>query len=968
MSLRQRLELDKDPVFLMDGSAYVFRSFYANQNMTRSDGMPTNVLYMVLRLLFKLMRDETPAHFAFVLDGRGKNFRHRLFEQYKANRTATPEPLVQQLAPLREAIDKMGISCIVSEDCEADDCIASLAARFSKDRPVIIVGADKDLKQCLSPNVYIWDPSGKAEKLISLESFVEEEGFSPEYWPDYQAIVGDSSDNIPGVPGIGAKGAGTLMREFKGLEDIFDRLPAVPPALRKKLEGQKEHAFLSRTLTTLKRDTCIDIELDSIAPQAPKQEELFNFLNEYELRALARELASMLRINNAANPEAAQNGGSALTAGFKKSFTVKPASSNNNANIENNSAAAKNSSASATTATTSGAQGSLFNFDASGMAAAQQLSLFDEAPASTFSVASTPQMQNVSELSQARILTLIPLKDLGGDKNDTRLVIGDGEQEFICSLPFKGDTGPDKPEWQSLTQSGNSPLKLVAGLADILKQRQIVVPGLKQVQELYPELTALPLENCFDLSLAAWLLSPEEYDYSFSKLTRRWGTDALAVLEQTGKSKSATGIALAMHGLMLERLKGQQLYDLMRNIEIPLIGVLFNMQKEGLGMDTAAFKSFLDETQGKLDELTASIYKEAGQEFNIRSARQLGDILYETLGLPKSKKTAGGQASTSQASLEKLAGKHPIIELILQYRKLEKLRSTYLEPLPKLADAQNRIHTSFNQTSTATGRLSSSSPNLQNIPVRGELGGRMRACFTAAPGRVIVSADYSQIELRVLAHLSGDPTLLDAFSKGEDIHRRTAALIYDVAPESVTPDQRRGAKTINFGLVYGMGPQKLAQDLGISMKEAKVFIDRYFERLGKLREYFDAVEASAKEHGYVSTMTGRRRYTPEILSANQQLRSQARRQAINTCIQGSAADIIKLAMLAVAQDEELKKLGATLILQIHDELLLECPEATAAEAGKRMAQIMSGVQPGGVSMSIPLLSEYGAGKSWADAH
>lgn len=934
MPIKQRLELKQEPVFLMDGSAYVFRSFYANQNMARSDGMPTNVLYMVLRMLFKIVREENPAYFAFILDGRGKNFRHRLYPEYKANRSATPEPLAVQFAPLNEAICNMGLTCIVSDDCEADDCIASLAQRFGAERPVIILGADKDLKQCLSPNVSIWDPSAKEERITTLENFMEQEGFSPQYWPDYQAIVGDSSDNIPGVPGIGPKGANTLMREFKGLEDIFGRMAAVPPALRKKLDGQQEKAMLSRTLTTLQKDTCEDVTLESLAPEAPKQKELMEFLNTYELRTLARELSSMLRISSAAQPDNA-SGGLTLGAGFKTSFSVKP-----------KPADATASAMPAPESQTSAPATARLSFSS-----LEQASLLEQPVAPSADFSKVPVLQNADGLPDSQAFAIIPIRDITRDKAEDRLLIGDGRQEFICTLP-----------------SGGS-LALTPGLAKLLAGKKLIAPGIKQVFELYPELRQIPLENCFDLSLAAWMLSPEEYDYTFSKLLRRWGPEAGALLEQDGlETQKNSSIALGMQKVMSERLHAQQLDEVLRALEMPLVPVLLDMQDAGIGIDKEAFRRFLEDSQARLDDLTSKIYEAAGQEFNIRSARQLGDILYEKLALPKARKTAGGQASTAQASLEKLLGKHPIIEPILEYRKLEKLRSTYLEPLPRLADANNRLHTSFNQSSTATGRLSSSNPNLQNIPVRGPLGGLMRACFTAAPGNLLVSADYSQIELRVLAHLSQDPTLLDAFRKGEDIHSRTAALIFDVAGADVTPDQRRNAKTINFGLIYGMGPQKLAQDLGINMKEAKAFIDKYFEKLGKLREYFDSIEQSAKDNGYVCTMTGRRRYIPEIYSANQQLRSQARRQAINTCIQGSAADIIKMAMLAASRDEELKRLGATLILQIHDELLLECPEKNAAAAGKRLADIMAEVTPGGEALSVPLLTDYGQGKSWADAH
>lgn len=943
MSLRQRLALSDEPVFLMDGSAYIFRSFYANQNMTRSDGMPTNVLYMVLRMLLKIIREESPRHFVFVLDGRGKNFRHRMFGEYKANRSATPEPLAAQIEPLVAAIGKLGIKVAVSEDCEADDCIASLASRLAPQKPVVIVGADKDLKQCLAPGVVMWDPSSKEERVTTLASFTAEQGFGPEYWPDYQALVGDSSDNIPGVPGIGAKGANTLMREFKGLEDIFARLGAVPPALRKKLEGNRERALLSRELTRLRTGECAKLGLDELALAAPKQDELMQFMEEYQLRSLAREVASMLRINNMS----AQREGAPLTSGFDSasfptSFKVK------------NKDEAPAPTAPPKAGTRDGAKPGAAVPARPTLWGSEQGSLLEGFAGPAGPAADFPPLADAANLPAAPSYAVIPLRDLPGGAPkaaaaETRLVIGTGggtdAQEFVCGR------------------------ELAPGLAAALRGKNLVVPGFKQLCELWPEFRALELDRILDISLAAWLLSPEEYDYGFDKLLRRWGPEAQAWLEaRARKADGPAALALGMAAVISERLTAQKLAGLLREMEMPLIPVLLDMQEAGLGMDSAAFAAFAAETQRLLDDLTAKIHAAAGQEFNIRSSQQLGKILYEDLKLPRARKTAGGQASTAQASLEKLAGKHPIIELILEYRKLEKLRSTYLEPLPRLADAAGRLHTSFNQTSTATGRLSSSSPNLQNIPVRGPLGGRMRACFTAAPGNLLVSADYSQIELRVLAHLSGDPTLLEAFRNGEDIHSRTAALIFEVSPGSVTPDQRRSAKTINFGLIYGMGPQKLAQDLGISMKEAKVFIDRYFARLGGLRVYFDSVEESAKEHGYVCTMTGRRRYIPEITSANQQMRSQARRQAINTCIQGSAADIIKLAMLAAASDAELKRLGARLILQIHDELLLECPADNAEAAGERLAALMAGVKPGGAALSVPLTTDYGSGKSWADAH
>jgi len=381
-----------------------------------------------------------------------------------------------------------------------------------------------------------------------------------------------------------------------------------------------------------------------------------------------------------------------------------------------------------------------------------------------------------------------------------------------------------------------------------------------------------------------------------------------------------------------------------------------------------AFIAFLKGVQRALDRLTASVHKAAGGSFNIRSAQQLGELLFGVLKLAPAGKTKGGQFSTAQDALEKLSGMHPVVDAVLEFRKLEKLRSTYLEPLPHLVDDKGRIHTSFNQLSTATGRLSSSNPNLQNIPVRGPLGQRMRACFIAGPDQILVSADYSQVELRILAHMSQDPTLIEAFCQGADIHARTASLLYDAPLETISPEQRRNAKTINFGLLYGMGAQKLAQELKMPMTEAKAFIQRYFSRLGRLKEFYDSIEASAKEYGYVTTLAGRRRLLPDIHSRNQQHFALARRQAINTVIQGSAADVIKLAMLAVFHDPELARMRADLLLQVHDELLLELPQEHAQAAGERVAALMSSVRPGGVEFCVPLLVDWGYGANWAEAH
>ena len=880
MSLKQRLGLAAEPVFLMDGSAFIYRGFFANRNMQRSDGFPTNSLVVVSRMLLRILREERPRYFAFVQDGKGPNFRHEIFPLYKANRDATPEDLVRQLDPIQRMVRALGLRLEVSQGCEADDCIASLAARFAGEHPVIIVSGDKDLKQCLGPNVYMWDPASKEEKLVSEADFTAESGVTPGQWPDVQALIGDTSDNIPGVPGIGPKTARQIFSICPSLEDIRDHFVLLPPKLQAKLQEHLENMFIWRQLTTLSREACPGVTLDDLRVRPLDAATCALLTEEFELFALRRELAALDRLQAAEAdlPEEFLDAGSIRE-------DARPA--------VGKKAAAEQASLPLAQPARSGR-------------ATSQMSLLDAMPQE-----SAPALDDVSALP-----------DCGGARVALIWAHGDREAPYLA---VEGADGSSLGEWQ-----WTGP---VAELARWLAPaRTLVTADLKGLLTSAPcwQFLAGRAADCIDLGVAAYLLNPEENDYGWPRLSARWGAVLRHELESRGETAPGPArLGLAMAQLFEQRMEKDGLLELFRRLEMPLLPVLAGMEQSGVAIDAAAFRAFLDDVQGQLDQLTAHVYELAGTQFNIRSAQQLGDVLFNGLGLPAPRKTKGGQASTSQQTLEKLAGQHPVVDSILQYRKLEKMRSTYLDPLPRLVDPQGRIHTTFNQKATATGRLSSSNPNLQNIPVRGPLGKRMRSCFIAGPGRLLVSADYSQVELRVLAHVSQDPALLEAFRNGEDIHARTAALVYDLPPDQVSPDQRRNAKTINFGLIYGMGAQKLAQELKISTTQAKDFIARYFERLQGLKEFYEGVEASARKHGFVTTLGGRRRLLPDINSASDQAAALARRQAINTVIQGSAADIIKLAMLAVARDERLRELDARLLLQVHDELLLEVPADAA---------------------------------------
>ena len=919
MSLKQRLGLAAEPVFLMDGSAFIYRGFFTNRNMQRSDGFPTNSLVVVSRVLLRILREERPRYFAFVQDGKGPNFRHEIFPLYKANRDATPEDLVRQLDPIHRMVRALGLRLEVSQGCEADDCIASLAARFAAEHPVIIVSGDKDLKQCLGPNVYMWDPASKEEKLVSEADFTAESGVTPAQWPDVQALIGDTSDNIPGVPGIGPKTARQIFSICPSLEDIRDHFVLLPPKMQAKLQAHLENMFTWRELTTLRRDFCPGVTLDDLRVRPLDAATCALLTEEFELFALRRELAALDRLQAAEAdlPEEFLDAGSIRE-------DAQPAAGKK--------AAAEQASLPLAQPARSGR-------------ATSQMSLLDAMPQE-----SAPALDDVSALP---------------DCGDARVALiwahGDREAPYLA---VEGADGSSLGEWQ-----WKGP---VAELARWLAPaRTLVTADLKGLLTSAPcwQFLAGRAGDCIDLGVAAYLLNPEENDYGWPRLSARWGAVLRHELESRGETAPGPArLGLAMAQLFEQRMEKDGLLELFRQLEMPLLPVLAGMEQSGVAIDAAAFRAFLDDVQGRLDQLTAHVYELAGTQFNIRSAQQLGDVLFNGLGLPAPRKTKGGQASTSQQTLEKLAGQHPVVDSILQYRKLEKMRSTYLDPLPRLVDPQGRIHTTFNQKATATGRLSSSNPNLQNIPVRGPLGKRMRSCFIAGPGRLLVSADYSQVELRVLAHVSQDPALLEAFRNGEDIHARTAALVYDLPPDQVNPDQRRNAKTINFGLIYGMGAQKLAQELKISTTQAKDFIARYFERLQGLKEFYEGVEASARKHGFVTTLGGRRRLLPDINSASGQAAALARRQAINTVIQGSAADIIKLAMLAVARDERLRELDARLLLQVHDELLLEVPADAAEEAGALVARLMQDVCPAGKELSVPLLVDWGTGHDWGAAH
>ena len=995
MSVATRFGLADSPLYIMDGTAFLFRSYYAAAQMQRADGFPTGALYILTRLLLKILKEEKPTRFVLVMDGPGPNFRHELYPPYKAQRSATPEALIAQIDPARELIQAMGIKLLVSSGCEADDCIASLAARYQADSSVVIIGADKDLLQCLTPKVMLWDPASKEEKITTLETFRQSTGLNPEQWPDFQAIIGDSSDNIPGIPGIGPKTADTLFKDFPNLESLAAGLTELNPKMQAKIKNSLDAAFLYRKLTTLSTSCCPAYTQADLELAPPNLDLLMELLKKYELFSLLKPVHSLFAARaaqngpTAPNTEAGQlaqeeqlNKADRLEIAQAKASSPQAKTNNEPENLPLFNIAEQAQASVPSKSATAAQQVSA--------PAARQMSLLDLAQKQSDAFADLPapapklrQIEDLPDFNQAEISLLaadgfwhIALRNTEFKIAASPASLPAGQlvaSPSPSSSPSVAAKNPNSP----LAESENDILSAAPGnsehpanfgslpamhpnlLARLATAKCIVTPDVKTLLLASTAWQIVP--QWFDLGLAAYLLNPEERDYSWNHLAARWARAA----EMSPDAPAL--LALRLKELFTQRLQEANLTSLLQNLELPLIPVLAQMQRRGITLDLEAFSKFLAEVEQNLEQLTEQIYSQVGEEFNIRSSQQLQHMLFDKLGLPKAGKTKGGALSTSQTALEKLAGKHTVIDTLLDYRKLEKMRSTYLEPFPRLVDAAGRLHTCFNQLATATGRLSSSNPNLQNIPVRGGMGQRMRACFIASPGKLLVSADYSQIELRVLAHLSQDPALLEAFRNNEDIHRRTASLLFEKPQEAITPEERRNAKTINFGLIYGMGAQKLARELKIKQNQAKEFIDRYFEKLSTLKQFYDSIVARAYQDGFVSTMAGRRRLIPEIYSGNAQDKAQAERQAINTVIQGSAADIIKIAMLNVSSDPTLNSLGARLILQVHDELLLEAPASTAKQAGQRLAEIMCAVNIENQALSVPLLVDWGSAANWGDA-
>ena len=851
-------------LMILDGNSIVNRAFYGVRPLNAPDGRPTNAVYGFLAILQKLLEEQKPEAVCVSFDLKAPTFRHKEYEGYKAQRKAMPEELAEQIPMLKETLDAMGIRRYELEGYEADDILGTASAICERDGwDCVIVTGDKDSLQLISDKTSVCNVKtrmGQTETIVyTPERFREEYGFEPKLMVDLKALMGDSSDNIPGVPGVGEKTAMALVQNYGTRENIYAKLDSldVKDGVKKKLAQGKDSAEKSYWLATIVRDVPLEFK---------PEENLWDRDYTPELYGIFKSL------------------------GFNK-FIEKWG-------LEPGSVPAGNTQ------------------EAKGLEHCAPLTAEE-----------TEEL--IKAVKSAPWVAVYSLEGLDS------LEICDGEKVYEAAWNRCGEN------YDRLLRAVFSPEVKKAGhnIKDLM--------GLLMKEGLSTE------GFVFDTALAAYLLEATESDYAPERISVRYA----------GRELSGAEAVFALYPTLDAKMKELGMEKLYYDIELPLCRVLSEMEESGFYVDRKALYDFGESLNAGINALQESIWSHAGHEFNINSPKQLGAVLFEELMLPYGKKTKTGW-STNADVLEKLQDKHPIIKEVLDYRMLTKLKSTYAEGLLKVISQDGRIHTSFQMTVTATGRLSSTEPNLQNIPVRKELGAQIRNMFVAAPGMMLVDADYSQIELRLLAHISGDQAMKEAFLSGEDFHTVTASKVFGVPVEQVTPTLRSRAKAVNFGIVYGISAFSLAQDIGVYTNEAKAYMDAYLERYHGVRDYMKNIVESAKEKGYVSTIYGRRRYLPELKSSNFNMRSFGERVALNMPVQGTAADIIKLAMVNVHRRLKEAGLKARLILQVHDELIVECP----GEEAEQVRDILTEEMENAAHLSVPLVAEAHIGHSWAEAH
>lgn len=926
-----------NPLVLVDGSSYLYRAFHAFPPLTNSAGEPTGAMYGVLNMLKSLISQVQPSHIAVVFDAKGKTFRDEMFEQYKSHRPPMPDDLRKQIQPLHDIIRALGIPLLVIEGVEADDVIGTLAVAASKaNQKVLISTGDKDMAQLVDDNIMLINTMNNT--LLDREAVIEKYGIPPELIIDYLALMGDSADNIPGVAGVGEKTALGLLQGIGSMAEIYanlDKVAELPirgaKKLGDKLLAEKEMADLSYRLATIKTDVALDITPEQLTLGASNNDQLTEYFGRYEFKRWLNEV---------------MNGADSITNNNEQPTKIN--------HYQATPALAQDNSDETLPA---------IQIDRS-----RYETLLTEADLNRW----------VEKLNQAKLFAL-----------DTETDNLDYMAANLVGISFALENGEAAYLPLQLDYLG-APKTLEKTTALALLKPILENPAIQKVGQNFKYDLTIFARNSIDVQGVAFDTMLESYvlnstgRHNMDDLAKRYlGHQTISFEEIAGKGKNQltfnqipleqaaeyaaedADVTMKLQQVLWEKLsKEPTLEKLFKEMELPLLGVLSRMERRGVLIDSDALFLQSNEIANRLSELEEQAYVLAGQPFNLASTKQLQEILFDKLGLPVIQKTPKGAPSTNEEVLEELAFSHELPKVLVEHRGLSKLKSTYTDKLPQMVNPQTgRVHTSYHQAVTATGRLSSSDPNLQNIPIRNEEGRRIRQAFIARKGFTVVAADYSQIELRIMAHLSQDQGLINAFTQGKDIHRSTAAEIFGVALDDVTSEQRRNAKAINFGLIYGMSAFGLSRQLGIGRADAQSYMDLYFKRYPGVQTFMHDIREKAKAQGYVETLFGRRLYLPDINSSNGMRRKAAERVAINAPMQGTAADIIKRAMIQL--DQKLQNdPDIAMIMQVHDELVFE----VRSEKVAFYSELIKTQMESAADLVVPLIVEVGQGTNWDEAH
>lgn len=954
-------QIAANPLVLVDGSSYLYRAFHAFPPLTNSQGEPTGAMYGVLNMIKSLIAQVQPSHIAVVFDAKGKTFRDELFEQYKSHRPPMPDDLRLQIQPLHNMIRALGIPLLSIEGVEADDVIGTLAVQASaQGKKVLISTGDKDMAQLVDDNIMLINTMNNS--LLDRDGVIEKYGIPPELIIDYLALMGDSADNIPGVAGVGEKTALGLLQGIGSMADIYanlDRVADLPirgaKKLGEKLLAAKADADLSYVLATIKTDVTLDVTIDDLCISNANNDELAELFGRYEFKRWLNEvLAGESSVTNPAEQAVKVNPYQATQPVAKSESAVK-----NLVKIDRTLYETVTTQAQLDTWIEKIQQAKLVAVDTETNALdAMQAELvglsfgLENGEACYIPLAHQHQVARESEQAQA---------------------------DLFAEVESTGET-----HWQLLPNQLDK-VHCLAQLKPILEDTSIQKIGqnFKYDQLIFANNGIHVQGLAFDTMLESYVLNSTgrhnmddlaerylghktiEFEALAGKGKNQLTFDKIELAQAAEYAAEDADVTMKLHQtLWAELAQTPELVKLFNEIELPLVNVLAGVERNGVLINAEALLQQSQEISARLTALEAQAYELAGEKFNLASPKQLQEILFNKLGLPVLQKTPKGDPSTKEEVLEELALDHELPKLLVEHRGLAKLKSTYTDKLPQMINTKTgRVHTSYHQAVTATGRLSSSDPNLQNIPIRNEEGRRIRQAFIARDGYRIIAADYSQIELRIMAHLSGDKGLTTAFAEGKDIHRATAAEIFGLALDEVTSEQRRSAKAINFGLIYGMSAFGLSRQLGISRADATKYMNLYFERYPKVQSFMHDIQQKAKAQGYVETLFGRRLYLPEINSSNAMRRKGAERVAINAPMQGSAADIIKLAMIAIdkeiAGNDDIK-----MIMQVHDELVFE----VRSEKVEFYSQLIKQKMESAALLAVPLIVDVGVGENWDEAH